>query len=394
MQLRERLNALKRSTADVPSDLRPSPLPYLLPMQNDHGTTYYCDKIFIDYHGQIDLKQFPEISVDFLRFLSRDRSLSDFLIRETLFLDIETTGTSGGAGTYAFLVGLGFVEEGYFQVRQFFLHDLAEERAFLHAIEEFVGRFRYLITYNGKTFDSQILRNRYIMHRKEDPLAGKQHIDMLFIARRLWKKRFQECDLMNLERKVLQFYRVDDIPGFLIPGAYSDYLRFARGNLIQQVIHHNQWDIVSLAVLSARAARMEKEEELASEEHYSMSLLFEKEKEPEKAIQHQLLALAGDSVHRNAILFSLAKNLRRIKDNERIQWFVEQAENCILDDSLCRQICILCEHDLKDYSLAMKYAQVQMQKLEKYRGISSRFAMQWTEWNHRVRRLEKRLTRS
>jgi uncharacterized protein YprB with RNaseH-like and TPR domain len=391
MNLRDRLNSLRTATDSAifpPTPLNRLPLPYLSPMETEQGITYFCDKIFIDYHGQIDLKQFPEIPVDIIRFLSQDRNLSDFVVRDTLFLDIETTGTAGGTGTYAFLVGLGFVEDGFFQVRQFFLHDLAQESAFLEAVQEFTGRFRYLVTYNGKSFDSQILKTRYTMHRKDDPLQGKPHVDMLFIARRLWKKRFRECDLMNLERQLLNFYRVDDIPGYLIPSAYTDYLRFARANLIQKVIHHNQWDIVSLAVLTARAACLQREEDLTPEEHFSLSLLFEKQKECAKAVQHQLQALSGDSNFRRAILLALARNLRRMKDHERMQWLITQTENLVLDDLLSRQICILCEHDLKDYSLALKYAQLQMQKLEKYRGVSSRFAMQWKEWDRRFQRLQ------
>ena len=392
MNLRDRLNALRTdSTAVIPKrETGKCPLPYLSPMENGEGTTYFCDKIFIEYHGQIDLKQFPEIPVDVLRFLSQDRSLTEFAIRDVLFLDIETTGTAGGTGTYAFLVGLGFVEDGYFQVRQFFLHDLAEESAFLNAVEEFTGRFRYLVTYNGKSFDSQILRNRYLMHRKEDPLRDKPHVDMLFVARRLWKKRFRDCDLMNLERQVLQFYRIDDIPGYLIPAAYTDYLRFAKANLIQKVIHHNQWDIVSLAVLTARAATFPQQEELTPEEHFSLSLLFEKQKESAKAIQHQLQALMGESDFQRAILLALARNLRRLKDQERIQWIVERARDVAMDDLLCRQICILCEHDLKDYALALKYAEMQIQKLEKYRTLSSRYTILWRDWDRRRLRLERK----
>jgi uncharacterized protein YprB with RNaseH-like and TPR domain len=391
MNLRERLNAFRSSNAEPPSiPHRSVPLPYLSRLVNGPGVTYFCDKIFIDYHGQIDLKDFPEIPVDLLRFLSQDRTLTDFAIRDALFLDIETTGTAGGTGTYAFLVGLGFVDDGYFQVRQFFLHDLGEESAFLNAVEEFVQRFPYLITYNGKSFDSQILRNRYLMHRREDPLCNKQHIDMLFIARRLWKKRFHECDLMNLEREVLHFYRVDDIPGYLIPSAYTDYLRFARSNLIQKVIHHNQWDIVSLAVLTARAAALAQQDVLTPEEHFSLSLLYEKQKDHARAVHHQIRALAGHSVFRRAILLALGRNLRRMKDTERMQWLIEQANTVVMDDLLCRQICILCEHDLKDHDLALQYVQSQMQKLEKYRGLSSRFAAQWKEWDRRRQRLLRR----
>jgi hypothetical protein len=118
--------------------------------------------------------------------------------------------------------------------------------------------------------------------------------------------------------------------------------------------------------------------------------LFEKCKEPAKAVQHQLQALSGESDFRRAILFSLARNLRRMKDQERIQWLVDQAENMVMDDLLCRQICILCEHDLKDFTLALKYAQVQIQKVEKYRGLSSRFAIQWQDWDRRRQRLQRK----
>jgi len=184
---------------------------------------------------------------------------------------------------------------------------------------------------------------------------------------------------------------VDDIPGHSIPAVYTDYLRFATVALIQKVIHHNQWDIVSLAVLSARAVRLQQEQDLTPEEHFSLSLLFEKDKQHATAVKHQLCALSGKSAHQSAILFSLARNLRRMKDRERIQWLIERAENCVMDDSLSRQICILCEHDLRDYPLALKYAHLQMQKLEKFRALSRRFAMQWKEWDRRSRRLQRKM---
>src|SRR3990170_1465451 len=133
MSLKERLANLRTSPARMSSPNRPSPLPYLLPMENEQGMTYYKDKIYIDYHGQIDLKNYPRLSPETLAFLSFT-ALQEFDVRDAVFLDIETTGTAGGAGTVAFLVGLGFLEEGYFQVRQYFLHDLSEEAAFLDAI--------------------------------------------------------------------------------------------------------------------------------------------------------------------------------------------------------------------------------------------------------------------
>lgn len=394
MELRDRLRAMRTGPApEQHTRPAPAPLPYLQPLENEHGCTYFCDKIYIDHHGRIDLKDFPQLPLQELQFLSMDRSLDEFSLRDAVFLDIETTGTAGGTGTYAFLVGLGFVESGYFQVRQFFLHDLSQEPAFLTALAEYCARFRHIITYNGKCFDAQILRNRYLMHRREDPLADKQHIDMLFIARRLWKKRMRECDLMNLERNILQFYRSDDIPGYLIPSAYTDYLRFARSNLIQKVLHHNQWDIVSLAVLTARACLLRSEPEtLAPEEHLSLARLYERHRDYSRAVHHymQSMSLAGPSA---AAFVALARNLRRVRDFERMRWLVQQAQQSSLDSEICLRLSILCEHDLREPEAALQFVEAQISRWERFRGLSNRNRREMEAWQHRRDRLLRKISR-
>jgi uncharacterized protein YprB with RNaseH-like and TPR domain len=60
-------------------------------------------------------------------------------LAKTIFLDLETTGLSGGAGTVAFLVGCGWFDLGAFQVRQFLLTSYAAERALLAAVADFFG---------------------------------------------------------------------------------------------------------------------------------------------------------------------------------------------------------------------------------------------------------------
>lgn len=396
MELRDRLRALRNTTSAVPKPEYhpPTPLPYLNLLQNSFGQTYYNDKIYIEHHGEIDLKNFPELSTDSLRFLSLDNSITNFVLRNTIFLDIETTGTAGGTGTYAFLVGIGFVEEGYFQIRQFFLHDLSHESAFLHAIADYSKPYNHLVTYNGKCFDTQILCNRYKMHHWEDPLSEKQHVDMLFIARRLWKRKYSECNLMNLEQKVLNFQRLNDIPSFLIPSAYTDYLRFANSSLIQQVIHHNQWDILSLAVLTARACMLYSgSDPLSAEEHYSLSILYERQKKFREAIEYQLKSLQSESRLRPLILYSLARNLRRVKDENRLKWLLQQVPD-EMDAALCRQLCVICEHDLKDPDLALRLTQTQLSKMERFRGISKSYKTVSGDWIHRKNRLLKKIFRA
>src|SRR5438094_329260 len=98
VNLRERLGALtpsfpRRGPGGGPRSS--SPLPYLMSLANEFGETYFLDKIFIEYHGAIDFKNFPQLSADAIRFVSCDRQLREFSIADAAFLDIETTGTSG-----------------------------------------------------------------------------------------------------------------------------------------------------------------------------------------------------------------------------------------------------------------------------------------------------------
>ena len=56
-------------------------------------------------------------------------------IADGLFLDTETTGLTGGTGTFPFLIGLGWFEEGSFVTCQLFARDFSEEGAMLRYLE-------------------------------------------------------------------------------------------------------------------------------------------------------------------------------------------------------------------------------------------------------------------
>lgn len=191
--------------------------------------------------------------------------------RTAAFLDIESTGLGGGAGIYAFMVGVGTFEqeEGAadgsaefpeFVVRQFFMRHPGEEPALLTALTHLLRNCSSLVTFNGRSFDAPLLRGRYRYTGRFLP-AGVQmpsvldssapHLDLLHPARRLWRKRLGSCSLSNLERAVLGRTRTeDDVPGSLIPQLYADYLRDGDGSQMQRVFYHNREDIVSMAVLA------------------------------------------------------------------------------------------------------------------------------------------------
>jgi uncharacterized protein len=174
----------------------------------------------------------------------------------TLFMDLETTGLAGGAGTYAFLVGCGWFDGGVFRLRQFFLADFGAERALLEALGELARTVACVVTYNGKAFDLPLLETRFSLQRMPTPFADVLHVDMLHPARRMWRQEEVECRLTYLEQALCGHEREDDVPGFEIPSRYFQYVRSGDARPIEAVLEHNRLDIVSLAMLTARAAQL------------------------------------------------------------------------------------------------------------------------------------------
>src|SRR5262245_15638242 len=173
-----------------------------------------------------------------------------------LFVDLETTGIAGGAGNYAFLVGCAWFDRGRFHVRQFLLSSFASERALLEAVREVAGDVDAVVTYNGKSFDLPLIETRYALNRLTTPFAEMPHVDMLHHARRLWNSQDDRHRLSSLESSLLGHERDGDVPGFEIPSRYFHYVRTGDARPLDAVLEHNRRDLLSLALLTARAAQL------------------------------------------------------------------------------------------------------------------------------------------
>ena len=172
-------------------------------------------------------------------------------ISRAVFLDTETSGLAGGAGTIVFLTGVGVFEEGAYVVRQFFARNPAEERAYLPDLARLIAARGGLITFNGRAFDWPLLRSRFILSGIEPPDEAP-HIDLLHPARRLWRSRLGACNFGNLERRILQHRRSGlDIPSWMIPQLWFQYAR-GEGNVrdMEAVLYHNLEDVVSMVPLT------------------------------------------------------------------------------------------------------------------------------------------------
>jgi uncharacterized protein YprB with RNaseH-like and TPR domain len=207
------------------------------------------------FHGEVPLCRFHSIRPETVGVLTAEDELAHFDLGTAAFLDTETTGLAGGAGTAAFLVGVGFVEGEHFKVRQYFMRDYHEEGALLQALAQDLARFPRVVTFNGKMFDLPLLDARFRLNRSRFPLGAVPHFDLLHPARRLWKMRLESCRLQSLEAALLGLTRSGDIPGELIPQVYFDYVRRRDARALKRVFDHNRQDIVSLAALAILACQ-------------------------------------------------------------------------------------------------------------------------------------------
>ena len=178
-----------------------------------------------------------------------------------VFFDLETTGLSGGAGTYAFLVGCGrFAEDHGFITRQYLLVQFADERPLLAKVTDELVRAGAIVTFNGKCFDAPVLETRYLFHRLDWIGARLPHIDVLHPARRFWGLREEarepmpahDCSLAALERHVLGARRAGDVAGFQIPRRYFQFVRSGNALPLAGVLEHNRIDLLSLAGITIR----------------------------------------------------------------------------------------------------------------------------------------------
>lgn len=223
------------------------------------------------WHGDVRVEDCAVTDDERLRLLDGTLDPPSSGSGRVLFLDTETTGLSGGAGTVAFLVGCGWFDAGAFQVRQFLLPSFACERALLVAVADALAPAGLIVTYNGKTFDLPLMETRWLFHRMETPLTERRHFDMLHPARRLWRRRApgaahggaalalpadDGCSLGAMERALLGYERVGDVPGFEIPSRYFQYLRSGDPRPLLDVLEHNRLDLISLAAVVARAQQL------------------------------------------------------------------------------------------------------------------------------------------
>ena len=241
-----------------PRPRNPYPIEQVVPgrfQETPHGEALLVETRYPLEHWQGRATLRGTASLQVIAEWAREPRLAGFEPNAFAFLDTETTGLAGGTGTYAFLVGVGRYDGEAFHLAQFFMRDPMEEPALLAALTEFLQPCQALVTFNGKAFDVPLLNARYVTNGEQPPLASAAHLDLLPLARRLWRDRLPSRALGYLEEHILDVTRThEDVPGWVIPSLYFDYLRSGDARPLKSVFYHNAMDVLSLAALLSHVA--------------------------------------------------------------------------------------------------------------------------------------------
>jgi uncharacterized protein YprB with RNaseH-like and TPR domain len=374
-----------------------------------HGETFVVENHYPygHTHGSVDLSLTAPLNI--LAKWAGDERIGALPKSAFVFLDTETTGLSGGVGTYAFLIGVGRFEESEFHLAQFFMRDPLEEPALLYGLEEFLAPAQAIISFNGKAFDAPLLYARYISHGWHVPLEGLAHIDLLFLARRLWRDRLPSRTLPNLEAHILGALRSDDdVPGWMIPELYFQYLRDGDARPLKNVFYHNAMDVLSLAALLNHMAGLLADPVQVADEHgvdlIALARLFEDLGDLDSAIQLYIHGLEHvdareerlprhiflDAIQRLAAIHKRQDNLA-----DAVRLWKQAARHQHLDAHV--ELAKFYEHRLKEYSEAKYWTQTAIEVVEHApwtvedpASLNPYQRRQWLdELRHRLNRLER-----
>lgn len=312
-----------------------------------------------------------------------------------VFLDTETTGLSGGTGTYAFLIGLGICAEDCLRVVQLFLAGPAWERAWLEAVENELPRGCGLVTYNGRAFDLPLLLTRYTLARAVPSWRYAPHMDLLLLARHFYRGRLASCSLSSMEKNVLGLQRSgEDVPGSEIPWMYTRFLRDSDASPLRGVFYHNTLDIVSLAVLQRRIAAMTSGDCSCAVDMVRAGDLWAAKGRADKARETWESAL-GFTRDRCAALLRLAE-IERAAGNYRAayDYYKESLATERRPVRTLETMAKIAEHRFRRPKEALAHAQEALCWLERHRIFKDKnWEADRASLRHRIERLERKIAR-
>ncbi len=349
-------------------------------------------------HGNVTLGSALDANARHIAVSANDEELGAFDPKTAVFVDTETTGLMGGAGTVAFLIGVGYFTEGVFRLDQCFMRDYDDEEPMLHYLNELFKKAETLVSYNGKSFDLPLMRTRFITNRIPFRLESAMHFDLVHAARRFWKKRLGDCSLGNIERAVLGIERHGDVAGFEIPQLWLDYLHTRDARKLGPVFYHHKMDILSLAALTGHLSQSLEDADGGGFEHQEdrLSLLRIHYTQKRYADALHLADKLLEELDEDALLFDClemaAFSAKRTQQWQRMEDFwtllVEKSPKHVI---ACHELAKHYEHRKRDLPAAERVCQGAIQYLETQAALYEATIPALKSLQHRLERIRRKL---
>ena len=318
-------------------------------------------------------------------------------IKNIVFLDIETSNLSLGAGSFVFLIGICYFSDIGVETDLLLIDHPGSEQALLETFQAEISRFEIISSYNGKSFDIPFLRNRYAIHQLDGALNFKFHIDLLTYARRLWKFSIESCKLANIENNILGLKRDDDeIPGWLVPQIYFDFLYQRDPNLLKGVICHNKMDVISLAALFQHITFLLNETGsnmiYDNKDYFALAKLYSKMNAIEKAKYYYGLGFKNisDNHFTPCYYWEYGMLLKKNNEHEEALLYWEKSGNAGIQAS-CIELSKYYEHKMRNYAIALKWAKKAQEMIRKNKLLNKRNAEDIPQIQHRMSRIIRKM---
>jgi len=304
----------------------------------------------------------PDVILDWAGIEDKSITHDDLLI-----LDLETTGLSRGGGMLAFMIGIGYYENDNYIVEQYFLPEPEAEINSFDLILPHLDRKAVLVTFNGKSFDLPILESRFLHNQLWIDLRSKSHIDLLHLARRLWKKKVPSCALETLEYYILGHIRDKelDIEGSIIPQTYFQFLINGDPELLQRIFIHNQTDVLHTAALFAMICEqidypLPADRDIRIDYH-AVGKLYQSQgyRDEARAI---LTALADENYITPELVYDLGILHKKDKLWQEAEHFFRQGTDLLHAPSML-ELSMLLEQKSKDFDSALMIAEALLGQL-------------------------------
>ncbi len=351
---------------------------------NDCGSVYVCKRSYpLGTPGQRDeLTHDPSLLLRRLGIVfPKLQSFDNLVLGDCVFLDSETTGL--GFNAMPFMIGVGTFEEHatqeidrredrssssqiseptkamepkgvptHFVVRQLFAHHPYQESAVLQHLQDLLSGKHVCVSFNGDAFDIPLIRARFeasMFHFPELPLEDPFQdenllsLDLLPLARKIWRKRIGSCALSNCEARILGLKRTHaDVAGAQIPGIYMKYLHDGKADELSRVFYHNRQDIVSMTYLlkslirSSETVASTSLERLSGEEALSLGILLLRDSRWSDAERLLIFATRklGGSEHHAASFRELGLHYKRRGHWENAKEIWEEWLSATVQDSV------------------------------------------------------------